>query len=76
MTTWEKIKEFKENHEKEITRARAMGFALAYGLIWYQAGKRSVRNKLGRGLERCILVNPEIKTMIDEASEEVRKRTK
>lgn len=76
MTTWEKIKDFKQNHEEGITRARAMGFALAYGLIWYQAGKINATNKLGRGLERCILVNPEIKTMIDEASKEVTKRIK
>lgn len=76
MTVWKKIKEFKESHEEGITRVRAMGFALAYGLIWYQAGKRSATNKLGRDLERCILVNPEIKTMIDEASKEVTKRIK
>lgn len=76
MTTWEKIKEFKENHEEEIDCAIGIGLALINSVVCYQVGKISAANKLERGLENCVLVNPEIRTMIEDASKEVRKRLK
>lgn len=76
MTTWEKIKEFKENHEDEIAYATGVGLIFINSVVWYQVGKISATSKFERGLENCVLVNPEIRTMIEDASKEVRKRLK
>ena len=76
MTTWEKIKEFKENHEEEIDFTIGIGLALINSVVWYQLGKINATNKFERGINNCVLVNPEIRTMIEDASREVRKRLK
>lgn len=76
MTTWEKIKEFKENHEEEIAYASDAGLAIINSMIWYRLGKINATNKFERGINNCVLVNPEIRTMIEDASREVRKRLK
>lgn len=76
MTTWEKIKEFKENHEDAIAYATGAGLGIINAVVWYQVGKINATNKFERGINNCVLVNPEIRTMIEDASREVRKRLK
>lgn len=76
MTTWEKIKEFKENHEEGIAYATGAGLGIINAVIWYQVGKIHATSKFKRGINNCILVNPEIRTLIEDASKEVRKRLK
>lgn len=76
MTTWEKIKEFKENHEDEIAYATGAGLGIINAVVWYQLGKIHATNKFERGINNCVLVNPEIRTLIEDASREVRKRLK
>lgn len=76
MTTWEKIKEFKENHEEEIDCAIGAGLVFINAVVWYRVGKIDATNKFKSRINNCILVNPEIRTMIEDASREVRKRLK
>lgn len=76
MTTREKIREFKENHEEGIAYATGAGLGIINAVVWYQLGKINATNKFKRGINNCILVNPEIRNMIEDASREVRKRLK
>lgn len=71
MSKKDKIKNWCANHKDKLETGGIIAGVLANCVIWYKVGYEHCKSVYNRGLAVVVARNPEIKTMIEKASEEV-----
>jgi hypothetical protein len=71
MSKKEKIKNWCKNHKDALKTGVRIAGVVAYCVVGYKVGYEVCKNDFNRGLAVVVARNPEIKTMIEKASEEV-----
>lgn len=73
MSKWEKVKEFCSEHKEDIGCAALAVGTFAYGMTMFAIGVKIGEKRMGQGLAMCVAVKPELKPMLTEAQEQVKK---
>lgn len=73
MSKWEKVKEFCSEHKDEIGYAAIAVGTFAYGMTMFAIGVKTSEKRFNAGLAMCVAVKPELKPMLTEAQEQVKK---
>lgn len=73
MSKREKVKEFCSEHKDEIGYAAIAVGTFAYGMTMFAIGVAISKKRFNTGLALCVAVKPELKPMLSEAREQVKK---
>lgn len=76
MKTWAKIKEFYRRHDVEVWIIGGMTLGIISSVVIYRTGYNNAVRNGQIGLNACILVNPELKPMLEDAVQKVEKTIK
>ena len=71
MSKKEKIKNWCTNHKDALEIGGVLAGVVANCVVWYKVGYNVCKRTVARGFDVVVARNPEIKTMIEKASEEV-----
>jgi hypothetical protein len=71
MSKKERIKNWCTNHKDALAVGGFIAGVVTNCVIWYKVGYKACKNTVASGFNMVVARNPEIKTMIEKASEEI-----